>query len=43
MFEVGKLRGGGIEGVIGPASPYKNFNRAHTRTNSQKAYLLEVL
>ena len=37
------LRGGDIEGVTGPCLPHKNFNRSHTRTNSRKAYLWEVL
>ena len=33
-------RGGDIEGVTSPCLPHKNFNRAHTGRNSEKAYLI---
>ena len=45
MFEVGWW--GSLRGILkvslAPAFPHKNFNRAHTGTNTWKAYLLKVL
>ena len=37
------VEGGDIEGVTSPCLPHKNFNRAHTGTNSKKAWSVECI